>query len=85
VFDSLVNWQAAHKVSDAELARRCGIAHTTISRAKATGRCDIKIKLQIEQETGGAVRPEDWARFEAERAKSQRDSVACDGVSSGET
>ncbi len=61
-FKKLAKWQADAKVNDVELARRVGVSHTTIGRAKR-GETNLSMPkmLKLQKETG--ITPNDWADF----------------------
>lgn len=83
IFQRLQAWQDKNDVSDAELARRVGVAQSTIYRAKRGQRdLHMRFKLKIQEITG--IAPSEFADFLAQvvqaQAKPQKKSARAEAA-----
>jgi DNA-binding XRE family transcriptional regulator len=59
----LRSYRLSAEVTSAALARRLGIARETLCRLESGKRApSLRLAVEIERVTGGAVRPGDWRR-----------------------
>jgi len=74
VFAKLRDWQHRHDVRDVALAKRAGMAHTTLGRAKR-GKIILGVEkmIAIQAATDGEITPNDWAEFYRVRNERARD------------